>query len=177
VAAAVEQWLEWFRTGSHPRSNGMKYLSWDESAAQLLDCVLHGARCGAWKSGSSGTLRYWGNDARLHSLVGLRRALAIHSTGKAGLLLKGPAPRLSCGRYRISVAGSARAVTGDENLSVRWKASRKPLLQMGMNGARHGNWTVEGEFSLEQDSDEVEFSFRVAERSDLSISAVRIQRI
>lgn len=40
LAEAIRDWLQLFRQGRHPRSEGMKYLTWKESAKQLADIVL-----------------------------------------------------------------------------------------------------------------------------------------
>ena len=40
LAAAIERWLALHANGEHPRSESMPWLTWDESAAQLLQCLL-----------------------------------------------------------------------------------------------------------------------------------------
>ena len=39
IAEAVEKWIELYESGSHPQSKDIPWLSWKESAAQLIECL------------------------------------------------------------------------------------------------------------------------------------------
>lgn len=41
IAKAVKEWLSLYQEGKHPRSEGMSYLTWKESAQNLLDIILN----------------------------------------------------------------------------------------------------------------------------------------
>ena len=41
LAKAIKEWLKLYTTGKHPKSDGMPYLTWAESARNLLD-IVHG---------------------------------------------------------------------------------------------------------------------------------------
>jgi glycosyltransferase involved in cell wall biosynthesis len=42
LAAAIEQWLALHAAGKAPASSGMPWLTWQQSAGQLMDAVVHG---------------------------------------------------------------------------------------------------------------------------------------
>jgi len=42
LAKAVQKWLELYRSGQHPKSDDMPWLTWNESASQLLDIIIAG---------------------------------------------------------------------------------------------------------------------------------------
>lgn len=52
LAEAIRDWLQLFRQGHYPRSEGMKYLTWKESAKQLADIVLGRKAHLSWSSAS-----------------------------------------------------------------------------------------------------------------------------
>ena len=43
LARAVEQWIGLQRDGRHPRSEGMSWITWSQSAQQMADILLHRA--------------------------------------------------------------------------------------------------------------------------------------
>ena len=44
LADAVAEWLTLWSQGRHPKPDQVGALTWDESAAQLVDCLFHGLR-------------------------------------------------------------------------------------------------------------------------------------
>lgn len=40
LADAIQEWLELYKNNSHPRSDDMPWLTWQESAKNLMDIVL-----------------------------------------------------------------------------------------------------------------------------------------
>lgn len=42
LGQAIRAWLELHKKGLHPASNGMPWLTWKQSASQLIDVVIHG---------------------------------------------------------------------------------------------------------------------------------------
>jgi hypothetical protein len=41
LAAAIEQWLALHAAGTAPQSSGMPWLTWQQSAGQLMDAVVY----------------------------------------------------------------------------------------------------------------------------------------
>ncbi|MEW6765797.1 MAG: glycosyltransferase [Pseudomonadota bacterium] len=50
IADACCNWLDKHRKGQHIRPEGMPFLTWKESANQLIDCLLNNARCETWST-------------------------------------------------------------------------------------------------------------------------------
>ena len=40
LAEAIKEWLALFKEGRHPKSEGIRWLTWEESAKDLLDIIL-----------------------------------------------------------------------------------------------------------------------------------------
>jgi glycosyltransferase involved in cell wall biosynthesis len=40
LAEAIKEWLRLYTAGKHPKSDGLPYLTWTESAGKLLDIIL-----------------------------------------------------------------------------------------------------------------------------------------
>jgi glycosyltransferase involved in cell wall biosynthesis len=49
LAKAIDQWLELYRRGQHPRSDGMRWLTWEESAAQLKRVIFESNWSTLWE--------------------------------------------------------------------------------------------------------------------------------
>jgi len=49
IAAAIKAWLDLYRLANHLGSDGMQWLTWKESAKQLLDVILNGRWYASWK--------------------------------------------------------------------------------------------------------------------------------
>jgi glycosyltransferase involved in cell wall biosynthesis len=49
LATAIAAWFDAWRSGTHRPSAGLPWLTWKQSAAQLLDVVLNGTNCRSWQ--------------------------------------------------------------------------------------------------------------------------------
>lgn len=49
IVKAVNEWLTLYQSGKHPKSEGMPWLTWKESAQQLLNVILNGQWYAEWK--------------------------------------------------------------------------------------------------------------------------------
>jgi glycosyltransferase involved in cell wall biosynthesis len=49
LAIAIEEWLELFRRGAHPRPDAIQYLTWSESAEQLKRVIFENNWLTAWE--------------------------------------------------------------------------------------------------------------------------------
>jgi len=49
IAAAIKGWLDLYRLANHPGSDGMQWLTWEESAKQLLDIILNDRWYASWE--------------------------------------------------------------------------------------------------------------------------------
>jgi len=54
LANAVKEWLKLYKSGQHPKSDGMPWLTWKQSTEKLLDIILLGQWYTGWKNQKSG---------------------------------------------------------------------------------------------------------------------------
>jgi hypothetical protein len=108
LAEAIRQWLSLHAQGNEPKSDGLPWLTWQQSA-KTLEAMLMDARhpqwTHAWRPGQRWCLR--ASDPRFHSQVGRRSPEGVHSQGSAGYLLYGPYIEVPAGNYELSVYGRA----------------------------------------------------------------------
>lgn len=173
LADTIRHWLELFETGSHPLSDGMLWLTWKESAFQLIHALMDAIPHRSWLP--DGIQRYWGNDPRMHSEVGLPRGRSAVSTGKAGFLIYGPYAHLAAGRYRLEIEGHSEG--GEENcwLDTSCDSGGVQLLKMGVPAADHqGNWAVSTELLLDHRVSDLEIRLWVSADANLSVQGISI---
>lgn len=175
LAAYFRGWLDKYSAGRHVQSNGMSWLTWRESAAQL-QAVLEGRRpYRQWLP--DGHLRYWGNDLRMHSQVGRRRGLGMHSTGRDGFLVFGPYGSLEPGHYLITLSGSANAWSGSEWFDVACNQGREQLLNSCLDGLQIGQWQKTMKFDLRHPVVDFEARLWVGAASQLSLECMEFVRV
>lgn len=51
LASAISQWLDLYRAGNAPPSSNMPWLTWEQSAQQLMDVTVHGKHHGSHEVG------------------------------------------------------------------------------------------------------------------------------
>jgi len=172
LANAVREWLVLHRAGKNPRSDTMRYLSWKESAKQLLGAILGNESYYAWLPDD--VLRYWGNDPRLSTNVGKRFGRSMRTSAQGGYLLYGPYASLPAGRYRIVWRGSASKWSGREWLEIVADRNRKRILFVQPANLKPGQWRYEAEFVLDGDVTDIEFRMHVDEGAELTVDGIEI---
>jgi len=68
LAETITQWMEMYNLNTHPKSDGMPWLTWKQSKQQLLDVVLDNKWYKKWIPDD--IHRFWGGDSRLGTQVG-----------------------------------------------------------------------------------------------------------
>jgi len=172
VANAVREWLTLYRAGENPRSNSMHYLSWRESAKQLVGALFRNEPYYAWLPDD--VLRYWGNDPRLSTDVGERFGRSMCTTAQGGYLLYGPYASLAAGSYRIVWRGSASQWTGREWLEVVADRSLKRIQYVQPANMKPGQWQYEVEFALDADAADIEFRMYVDAGTELMVDGFEV---
>jgi glycosyltransferase involved in cell wall biosynthesis len=103
LAGAVQEWLARDREGTAPQSMHMPWLTWKQSAQNLLNVLLGQNWYNQWKPDE--VKRFWGNDSRLGTQVGVSNGRDICTTNREGYLLFGPYIHLNAGTYQITIKG------------------------------------------------------------------------
>lgn len=175
LAYYIEDWLDQHAAGSHVNSNGMTWLTWHESAAQLQS-VLDGQRpYQQWLP--DGHIRYWGNDLRLYSQIGRRYGMGMHTTGQDGFLVFGPYGALEAGSYQITLSGTANALVGNEWFDISCCKGQKQLLFIHLNTVHEGNWKITMNFDLTHAVVDFESRLWVDCKSHLSLMGIDIVKV
>lgn len=104
LAKGVRAWLSLDKAGNVPQSSAMPWLTWKDSAQQLLGSMLGGQRQREWLP--DGVQRFHGSDPRLKTIVGQCVGRNMHSTGRPGYLIFGPYIPLAAGQYQVMIYGS-----------------------------------------------------------------------
>ena len=170
----MQDWLALNELGKAPPSGAIPRLTWKQSTKNLLDVLLSGSFYRQWMP--DGSMRFRGNDHRLHTLVGKRVGRALTTTGQAGYLLFGPYAPLAAGAYRAwlhltvgvgNCTGSYADVVMDrvqQELGTAAVKSREP-----------GDELIEIGFSVIGPCTDFEVRLWVTDQSDLAVSKVEIE--
>lgn len=172
LSVKLQEWLQLFTAGRHPRSEAMSWLTWKQSASRLLAALDGAAPYRSWLPRQG--LRFWGNDLRLHTEVGSRQGQSMHTTGLPGFLVFGPYRALAAGRYRLNLTGRAQQWGGGEYFDVCCSGGAVQLLHGVLSFARVGEWTHTATFELQTSITDIEFRLWVGERSKLSVARMEI---
>lgn len=174
IAAAVSGWLVAQKEGRNVPSKTIQ-LSWKESAAQLLDCMLQNARCEPWQTKHDATWRFWGNDIRLNSEVGHRHGQVMSTTGKAGFLIFGPFIELAKGRYKVVLCGAiGKNGAAGAHMDVVVKQGSVILGQSILDESDQGGRILAMVISLDKPCTDLEVRILVNDDSELQVSMIEI---
>lgn len=125
LAQAIAAWLKLEQDDQAPRSSEMRWSTWRESSAQLVDVVRSEKWIHSWRPAPSRRHSAW--DYRLVSEVGQLRRGRLYTTGNPGLLLGVPPMALNAGRYRVRVLGGWDRETGSASIEIATGAEGAPL--------------------------------------------------
>jgi hypothetical protein len=116
LADAVVAWLETNREGGVRESAAMPWLTWKESAAQLIDVSVGGQWLSTWLPG---VLRHFAaSDYRVQSTTGeLSRGRRV-TDQRRGILMGTVPVQVAAGHYRIDVSGERLEVQGEARIDV-----------------------------------------------------------
>lgn len=124
------------------------------------------------------TFRLWGDDARMHSQVGMRTAWGdIETTNRDGFLLYGPYLPFSKGHYQFTVRGTvglAGAANARCDVSVR---KTTILVETTINETDEEGYLVRMSVYLPEDYTDVEFRIWVSATTDLRISSLEFSPV
>ena len=173
LAGAVQDWLARNNEGQAPQSIDMPWLTWKQSAQNLLDVVLGQKWYQQWKPDE--VKRFWGGDSRLGTQVGVTNGRDISTTHRPGYLLFGPYIHLDAGAYQISIkgrlegknlAGARMDVAADKGKHIYAHA---PLNQPDERGC-----LITLPIKLDEACSDLEVRIWVSAESDLQVSMIEI---
>ncbi|HET6912119.1 MAG TPA: glycosyltransferase family 1 protein [Rhodanobacteraceae bacterium] len=175
LAEAVEAWLQLKRDDEAPQSVEMRWSTWREATAQLVDVVRSENWIDSWQAGS--VRRHSACDYRLVSEVGQLIRGKLHTTGSSGLLLSTPSALLGAGRYRVRVLGGWSKEVGSAFIEVATgaegsRADRQPLQRCIGDAAQT---LAEMDLTLRLDAPEFQIRISVDGEAALWIEEIEIE--
>ena len=101
LADVIERWLDLRATGAAPSPASVSWLTWQQSAEQLLEVVLGGGTCQTWEPDR----RYvvGASDPRIATQVGRLDRGRMVADGRPGYLLYGPYSHIAAGSYEVRI--------------------------------------------------------------------------
>lgn len=169
LAEALGAWLALDAQGDAPQSAGMRWLTWSESTAQLIDVVSKNHWVHTWMPGP--LYRHKAYDHRFQTVVGRLVRGRIESGGAAGLLLCGPQVRMLAGHYRVLLSGGWRNRLGRARLDITSESGSRIHAQceFGAGYASTDGCLVEVELALTVDVEDLAIRVEVDADADLWI--------
>ncbi|UAY74174.1 glycosyltransferase family 1 protein [Pseudoxanthomonas sp. X-1] len=107
IAAAVDQWVELDACGQVPSPSGIKWLTWSQASAQLIEVITEQRWTHQWRPGPRRIFNAY--DYRFHTQVGRLVQGRVVSTGERGYLFYGPYLPLQAGHYEVELFGAGCA--------------------------------------------------------------------
>lgn len=154
MAGGLVQWLERQANGTVPGSRDMPWLTWRQSAAQLVDVVVRATWYDSWTP--AGGRRFHATDHRAESTTGqLVRGQRVTSSAP-GLLYSTVSFTMPAGRYQVRVLGQ-RTGGGQAWVDVEAHAGGWRLASMALTT---GDGTI-GLIDVRVDEDVVDLRIRV----------------
>lgn len=156
LADAIQEWLALSMLGQVPDPDEVRWISWEESARQLLDVVLSGAQ-DAWAPGAG--FRVTAAHPGVASQNGRLLRGRMVPDGRPGYLIYGPYSRLPAGRYDVTVELDRRAgIGGDAILDLVAFRSLDVLHRIEVPS---GGGAVSLDFVVDADRDLEDFQIRL----------------
>jgi glycosyltransferase involved in cell wall biosynthesis/ADP-heptose:LPS heptosyltransferase len=176
VAAFLKEWLTRFERGMHPKSAGIRWLSWRDSAQSLVEQVMGRAPAREWLP--DGVLRFNGSDPRMHTHLGIREGRRVSTTGREGHLFFGPYVALSPGSYECRVIGSVQAVSPEDHMDIVCDSGRKKLAVVPISEVDANQpTTVRLRFNLARPETDIEVRFWVGDATVATVERIEIESI
>lgn len=168
MAGGLIEWLELNADGRAPASRGMPWLTWRQSAAQLVDVVVGSGWYDSWMP--AGIRHFHATDHRAESSTGhLVRGQRV-TNAAPGLLYSSTPFKVGVGRYQVRVLGQ-RAEGGRAWVDVEGHGGGWRLASMALTT---GDGTV-GLLDVSVDEDVVDLRIRVMVDADAAVTLNSIE--
>ena len=170
LAQAIEALLKSSKSSAKPRR--IKSMTWAQSADALLArATRRDAPYLRWMR--DGAHRFWGNDHRLQSQVGVMDGTHIRTSAQAGFLVFGPYIPLDAGSWTIKAEGEATHLDGSEILEIVSNGGAD--IHFSAVLTREGErWVAEGGYGLDKRAEGIEVRLWVSDASILSLARIRL---
>ncbi|WP_254422938.1 glycosyltransferase family 1 protein [Rhodanobacter sp. B05] len=174
LAGALTAWLALDAQGNAPQPAGMRWQTWSESTAQLIDVVSRGHWVHTWMPRP--LYRHKASDHRFQTDVGKLVRGRMESRGVAGLLLCGPSVPMLAGHYRVFLSGGWREHSGRVRLDIASESGAQvhARAEFGSEYSSADGCLVELELDLSVDAEDLAIRVEVDAGTDLWIDELVI---
>lgn len=171
LAESLQTWLTLHAAGLAPASADMRWNTWEQATARLVEVVLQQDWTHRWLPGPR--RRYHASDYRLRTEVGRLVRGRLQATGEEGVLVQGPGIHLEAGRYTVRIRGGGR---GAGIVDVRAAAGARSCARGQFVAADEDDDSLlmELDLFLEADVPDVEVRVEVAAGSDMWLADIEI---
>lgn len=173
LAAAISDWLIQYQQKTAPSSNGMRWLTWQQSADQLLEVAL----CGTWDRHWLPGERLWfpAYEPRITLPAGRRERGCVVSNGRAGVILQTWRFAVPRGRYRMQVRGEWLKNAGCARLELATSTSLVAQLNITPGSIGRGRDLLDAMVEIGQEIGEAEMRIVVSPEAHLAIEGCGLE--
>lgn len=177
LASALSSWLELYRSGKHPTSKGMEWLTWEQSSQQLLDVILNdNIWYREWEPGHA--IIQSPVSEFLHTQVGELQGDKIVTTGCEGFLSDGPWQALKAGDYRLGIDGRMMVPErGEARIEIVRNKGEDIVWQSTIKTTDTESPMIEAEINLPEDIEDLELRIWVSAEVEAEIKGYQIEPI
>ncbi|MGF6493639.1 glycosyltransferase involved in cell wall biosynthesis [Luteibacter sp. 621] len=169
LAGVVDIWLDQMSESAQPASTGMPWITWRESAAQLVDVAVAGHWQDSWMANP--LRRFMATDYRAEATTGRFDRGRRVANGVPGMLYGSTAFPLSRGIYKVTVLGE-HGLTDGGWLDVVAHEGRWRVASTGLDG--QGGVLASMQLELYDDVRDLRFRLMVDTGTDLAFEGVEI---
>lgn len=175
LASRLSVWVGKYQHSKVPQSKNMPWLTWSDSARQLMDVISNRHWTFDWMREDG--FRYRGSSPSLLTQVGEKKGGTVKTTGQAGALFFGPFASLPSGQYEVRLWGKVQAL-GGAKLDVCIEKGATILAEVAL--LKQTKSPDQGEImpplilSLSRPCKDLEVRLWVTEKSDIVVSRLDI---
>jgi glycosyltransferase involved in cell wall biosynthesis len=171
LATALRDWLALDERHAAPTSSGMHRLTWQQSAAQLVDAIVEKDWVHSWLP--SDLRRFAAYDYRFRTDVGSLIRGSMHASGDAGLLLYGMPLAVPAGRHRLTLQGAWNEREGRASICIYRNDGKELIVRRVFEHAdTQVQQLVDVEFDLSADVSDLEIRVEVERGTMLQLDAI-----
>lgn len=173
LAGAIVKWLADYEAGRAPSSDGMSWLTWEQSTQQLVNAIVHDARYHRWLIPKG--YCFWGSHGRIGTQVGRRTGRDMVSTGEPGYLIYGPYISLPAGSYRATIRGVVNTCrTNGAKIDIISNGAHTVLAEQVLAPTTRGPTLAAIDFELSIATPDLEVRIWIDKGVDLRVSLVEV---
>ncbi|HET6805049.1 MAG TPA: glycosyltransferase family 1 protein [Frateuria sp.] len=172
LAQRLHEWLGLAACGTTPSSSGMRWKTWAEATADLVQVIQNERWYRRWRPGFF--WRFAAFDYRLTGGAGRLDRGRLRSVGRDGLLMAGPGIPLAAGRYELRLLGGGRG-----GVSVRILADGREVMRVANELVLDEVDGLTGSFDFRLDDDATDWrvELSVGAAADVFVVAMELRLI